>query len=638
MRQLVWLPALFLALVPCRAADDAPAWLRQAAALPTPDYAAESAAVVIVDEESQTIDGSGLVTTVRKHALRILNESGKGAAAARAVYITGSGKVRELQAWLIRPSSAIKYGKDKTLDVALVNNDVYNEVRAKYISATSAAEKGCVFGYESVTEEHAMFLQAEFTFRGHYPVVSSRFSVTLPEGWRTETVKLAGSLPEPVTNGATRVWEMRDLPATGTTPRLAVNFIPDRAAGVGGAVPFTSWSDVSRWLAALADPQAAPDAAITAKARALTTGADTEFARIQKLAQFTQSINYVSIQTGIGRGGGYRPHPASLVFAKSYGDCKDKANLMRALLKAAGMDAFPVAVYAGSRTHVRKEWPSPQQFNHVIVAVKIGEGTDAPAVLQHPLFGRLLIFDPTDPDTPVGSLPELEQGSYGLIASAENRELIKLPVAQVSAEREERVTESVLSANGDLSAKIEERTTGEAAARELRLYHHASQAQYKQAIEQRIARGVQGAVVSRIEPAEQGSEFRLTVEFSAPHYAQSMQGRLLVFKPTLVGRRDAMPLGDTGGSVTLSSQAYVETVKVKLPAGFKVDELPPKTELDTPFGKYSLLCEAATTELILHRTLEMRAGSVNAKDNAALRAFYKKIMDAEQSPVVLMKQ
>ena len=40
-----------------------------------------------------------------------------------------------------------------------------------------------------------------------------------------------------------------------------------------------------------------------------------------------------------------------------------------------------------------------------------------------------------------------------------------------------------------------------------------------------------------------------------------------------------------GAIVTLSSQAYVETVKVTLLAGFKVDELPPKTGLDTPFGK-----------------------------------------------------
>ncbi len=46
-----------------------------------------------------------------------------------------------------------------------------------------------------------------------------------------------------------------------------------------------------------------------------------------------QNIQYISIQTGLGRGGGYRPHASNEVFAKSYGDCKDKANLMRAMLK-----------------------------------------------------------------------------------------------------------------------------------------------------------------------------------------------------------------------------------------------------------------------------------------------------------------
>jgi len=308
------------------------------------------------------------------------------------------------------------------------------------------------------------------------------------------------------------------------------------------------------------------------------------------------------------------------------------------MLKAVGIDAFPVAVYSGSRTHVRPEWPSPQQFNHMIVAIKVAQSTEAEAIVQHPSLGRLLIFDPTDPDTPFGYLPEHEQGSYGLIAAANIRELVKLPVAAVSAGRQERSTGAILSATGDLSATLEERSSGEAAARELRLFHHASAAGYKQAIEQWIVRGVQGAAISKIEPVDSGSEFRLTVEFTAPHYAQSMQGRILVFKPAMVSRRESLPLGDTGRSVTLSSEAYIETVKVRLPSGFKVDETPPKVDLDTRFGKYSLLCETQDTELILHRSLEMRAGTVAAKDNSALHAFYKKIMDAELSPVVLVRQ
>ena len=99
--------------------------------------------------------------------------------------------------------------------------------------------------------------------------------------------------------------------------------------------------------------------ALAAKTKTLTAGAKTEIDRIRAVGEYAQSVRYVSIQTGIGRGGGYRPHAAIDVFAKSYGDCKDKANLMRAMLKVVGIVAIPVSIYSGDPNYVRSSWPSP---------------------------------------------------------------------------------------------------------------------------------------------------------------------------------------------------------------------------------------------------------------------------------------
>jgi len=92
----------------------------------------------------------------------------------------------------------------------------------------------------------------------------------------------------------------------------------------------TDWTSVSRWLSELSDPQAELSESIAARAATLTSGAGTEFQKIQAIGKFAQGVQYVSIQTGIGRGGGYKPHAAKEVLEKQYGDCKDKANLMRA--------------------------------------------------------------------------------------------------------------------------------------------------------------------------------------------------------------------------------------------------------------------------------------------------------------------
>ena len=48
------------------------------------------------------------------------------------LYLTKSGKVREMTAWLIRPNGFVKkYGKDQTVDVISDPNDIYDEYRVK---------------------------------------------------------------------------------------------------------------------------------------------------------------------------------------------------------------------------------------------------------------------------------------------------------------------------------------------------------------------------------------------------------------------------------------------------------------------------------------------------------------------------
>ena len=115
--------------------------------------------------------------------------------------------------------------------------------------------------------------------------------------------------------------------------------------------------------------------------------------------------------------------------ARNYGDCKDKATLMRALLKAVGIDSYLVTISADDRTFVRQERASPGQFNHAIIAVKVSDAVTLPTVIADSPLGRLLVFDPTDRITPVGSLPVEEQGSYALVIAQNRRSVAEDAVA-----------------------------------------------------------------------------------------------------------------------------------------------------------------------------------------------------------------
>ena len=115
---------------------------------------------------------------------------------------------------------------------------------------------------------------------------------------------------------------------------------------------------------------------------------------------------------------GYEPHDVSLTFDNRYGVCRDKAALLVAMLRMAGIDAWPVLINVGPRKD--PQVPQPY-FNHAIVAADSGDPDDP-----------YLLMDPTS-ETTRSLLPEyLCEMSY-LVARDEDegiRETPPLPVEQ----------------------------------------------------------------------------------------------------------------------------------------------------------------------------------------------------------------
>ena len=637
------------AVAQAMAADAPPAWLSQAAATETPAYESDVDMVVLLDEESVTVDAYGVVTTTERKALKILTRRGKAWAQASVIYRTDTGKVRDLNAWLIYPSGKSEsFGKKETVDASLASNDVYNEARRKSIFASDEADPGAVFGYEAVTQDKSVFTQFLFQFQGANPALESRFQVTLPAGWTAEGVTFNTDAIEPRVEGSTYTWELRDLkpierevagpPISAIAPRVAVSYYPTEAASAGPA--FEQWEDVSAWLATLSDPQSVADDAIRAKALELTAGVEDELGKIAALGKYAQDVRYVSIQTGVGRGGGYRPHAAADVFSNSYGDCKDKANLLRAMLREVGIDSYPVAVYSGDRRFVRPEWASPQQFNHAILAVRVSGTTDAPAVTDVDGLGRLLFFDPTDPYTPVGAIPEIEQDSWALVVKPAGGKLVKLPSVEPRENLLERTIEVELAESGGISAHIREVATGDSAVTNRAYWKSGTESEYRELIERWVTRGVPGSSVSDIAVADERETFELDVTLAAESYGQAMGGRLLVFKPAIVSRRNYMSFSEEERvhPVQLYSNAFDETVRVALPAGFAVDEKPEAVDVETEFGRYQARWEEQEGTLVFSRSLETRNAVVPVEGYGEVRRFYGAILQAEQAPVVLMRR
>jgi hypothetical protein len=651
-RSLIFSLLLCLSAVPAFA-DDPPAWLVEASKQTVPTYDIKNVpAVVLRSEENLTVSSDGTVLRTTRYAVRVLVREGREEAVARVVYQTDSEKVRDLNAWLIPRSGAVRdFGKKETIDAVLADNDLYNEARVRVIDASEIADTGDVFGYETVTEERTIFSQFQFRFQYDLPVLFSRFSLTLPTGWRADSVTFNHPAVQPAVNGSSYAWELRSLgpinyeaqspSRSSLTPRLAVSFYPT-AATATQIRTFSNWSDVARWMAEIEEPQMTVDDALAAKAQDLTVNAKTEFEKIQAISRYVQNIQYISIQVGTGRGGGYRPHSATEVFAKSYGDCKDKANLMRAMLSVLKIPAYLVSVTADDRDFVRAEWASPHQFNHCIIAVKISDATKAASVVIHPKLGRLLIFDATDPYTPLGDLPEEQQGSYALIDHRDVDSLTRLPDMPSDMNRLDRSVDISLSTLGDITGTVNERSVGQSAVAERSRLRRLSAPEYNRMIEGWISRGATGAKAVKISPVDNHTEgnFNLDVEFNAKAYAQIMQGRLMVFKPAVIGRLERLSFteGRRSHPFVLDNTSYSESVKIKLPVGFEVDEMPEPAKLETAFGKYSADYKVVGDSLVFTRSLVLNRSTIPADKYDSVKNFFGSVHAAEQSPVVLIKK
>ncbi|MBL8150217.1 MAG: DUF3857 domain-containing protein [Blastocatellia bacterium] len=655
MKTILLICILLLFSITASASDEPPAWLQQAATFGKNFENSRVPAVVLLKEQTVVVNEDGKQTTTERYAVKVLIKEGRAYATMSAPYLLETTKFKEIKGWLIQGSSGVKkYNKESVLDLTAAPNDVYSDVRVKKLDASDDTTTGMIFGYEWTTEEKPLFNQADWHFQNRLPTLLSRFTLSMPSGWRAESVTFNHQKIEPVVSGSTYTWELRDLPpieresaspsVSSLTPRLAITYFPSSSSRTTAAASFNSWSEVSSWLYQLTESQSLPDETIKTKVRLLIADAKTEIEKIRAIATFVQSVHYISIQTGVGRGGGYRPHSATEVLNKSYGDCKDKANLMKAMLKAAGINSYLLVIYSGDPNYVRMEWPSPQQFNHCIIAVKITENTvensDGATIVKDSKLGQLLIFDPTDEYTPLGDLPDHEQGSYALVVSNDSGSLLRMPVTPLELNRLEREVEASLGVDGSLNATVREKAFGQTAVSVRRESKQLSKADYRIAIEQWINRTVNGAKVSKIDTKDDRSRFDLEVDFNASRYGQIMQDRLLVFKPAVVVNLSqvALPEGGRKQAVVLDAQDQREEFRIKLPEGFEVDELPDAIKIEAPFGSYKTSYTIKNGYLIYTSHLLVKSAMVGVELYPAAKTFFDKVRASTQAPAVLVRK
>lgn len=207
------------------------------------------------------------------------------------------------------------------------------------------------------------------------------------------------SLKELTEGWSRRAWFVQNRPSIETAPFAP--YIRDRSDLLSIST-VDSWHEVARWEKALLYNKFQMTPELKQKLKVLIKDAQGETEIVERILDFVRreiryEQDYESTIAGV------RPHSASLVFRRGYGDCKDQAVLFVTLAREAGLKA-EIAIL-NTAFHERKhEMPSPSRFNHMI-AYMPPQGD-----LKQERF-----IDPTDTYLDLKSTPTADQGADILV-------------------------------------------------------------------------------------------------------------------------------------------------------------------------------------------------------------------------------
>ena len=342
----------------------------------------------------------------------------------------------------------------------------------------------------------------------------------------------------------------------------------------------------------------------------------------------------------VARGGGITPRPASDSLAKNYGDCKGQATLMRALLKAAGIDSYLTTITSGDRTYVRPEWASPSQFNHAIIAIRVSDALDLPAVIPQSPVGRLLMFDPTSRFTQLGDLPETEQASYALVIAGSQGALLKMPLLPLESRRVETAIDATMDAEGRLEARLKRQYFGQAGTSLRGVQRLLGNDDVKKIFETAFTRRLGGTTLTRVSTEDTPEDHRITVhvDLAAERFGL-LEGKLLLVRPGLLSNTSEYFFNTRQRTtpVRVAAALRSDSIRIKVPPGFQIDEIPPPRKLESPYGKLSASWNLKDGELIMEQTLEISDTVTPAAEFPKVRDFFDLVAGVQTAPVVFVR-
>ena len=631
----------------------APQWALDAAKTPTPANVGDASAVVLFDEYLITIDDQNHAVERERFAVRILQPQGRRYSHCEVEY-DNDEKLNYFHAWAIAAD-----GKQlQALDADFKDEGGYADADLQFTERfrtvnTPGSDPGAVVACE--TEEHLRpYMNTEiWQIQAPIPVEDEALELDLPAGghYSESWSRFAPVKPVEVAPNHLR-WEIKDVPALDLENQHATppwEALAARMSVMWGATAVkgadSQWRAFGEWQDQLETHRTDPTPEITTRAQELVAGAPDLYSRLSRITSYIQeNIRYFVVEKGIG---GWQAHYAADIFRNGYGDCKDKTTLLISMLQAVGIRAYYLHVDS-ERGVIDPAAPS-LIGDHMITAIELPDGAGdprLPATVKAANGKTLLIFDPTDQETPVGLIRGQLQGAYGNIANGDQSQVLRMPVLPPDSAGLHRKGSFVLAADGALTGDISDEFIGVDAARERGFLKESDAKELHDTLERGLGSDLPDLTFKGFEVHEArdlDKPVGLDLHVSDANYAHAA-GPLLLLRPRVVGT-NAHPVPEVMEEKTRKYDIEIghpgrwsDSFDITLPPGYAVDEMPDPVDVDVDFASYHAAVTARGRVLHYQREYVVRQVEIPPDKAPEFRKLESAILADEKGTAVLKKQ
>ncbi|MBX7100541.1 MAG: DUF3857 domain-containing protein [Myxococcaceae bacterium] len=603
----------------------------------TGDDAADDA-VILADVTATRVQASGLASRFSQLVVRVQHERGVEAFRQLPIpYSPDRQEVRVLKARLTRPDgSVVESHGDNEQSVNEPWTGMYYDTRARVLTFPALAAGDVLevqWRLDDTASENLLsdYFGAVDGVQSTFPKRHYRYVVEMPKArplyWnQVGQPAWFKASQEASSDGFTAFrFEAAQVPKVVPEPQMP------GASEVGAVLhvsTYQTWQQVSRYWWGLVREQLKPNDELQKTVDLTLKGIDRKDTRkvVAALYNFVVSnTRYVALEFGIH---GYQPYRVDRVLARRFGDCKDKASLLVAMLKLAGVDADLVLLRMRHLGQLGSEPASLSAFNHAIAYV--------PALDWY--------LDGTAEFGGATGLPSADRQANVLVVNGAGEGVFRTtPEAKADDNPTTMELQVALTELGaaEVSGSLEVRGQG---APETRRAYQAAGAR-KHTFEQAWAQSFPGMSVDELTVSDVTrleDPVKLGFRFHAPRWAEALPSTLRFF-PFGAGRAftQAMaPLVDRKLDAFFPGVwKNVFHVTYTAPAGWVVGEVPAPLDLTSPFGRFTLTAKAGPDgKLHADGELAFTQPRVSAKDYPAFRAWLLEVDQAFGRKLVLQKQ